>query len=108
MKPINAGLSLTHVRTKPVMQQGKIPPAGHAMPVCVLEHALKCSQCLCAQSALRVFLSFQSPGWLQQGGMWQSWVWDALISRDVHWGYSEPNFQPHVVVLVLQFEIFLL
>lgn len=45
------------------MQQGKIPPAGHAMPVCVLEHALEVQPvALCAQSALRDFPFHSTPG----------------------------------------------
>lgn len=63
MKPIKAGLSLTHARTKPVMQQGKIPPPGHARLVCVQEHALEVQPvAFSSQSALRVFPFHSIPG----------------------------------------------
>lgn len=40
--------------------------------------------------------SIQSPGWLQQSGMWQRsrWVWDALISRDVLWDAQDQTSSP--------------
>lgn len=90
MKPIKAGLSLTRARTKPAVQQGKIPPAGHARPICAQEHALEVQPV-----ALRVhsgFFPFHSiPGVAAAG-------WDVGLgcsdTQGCAVGCSGPNSQP--------------